>query len=178
LAKHNGSGDWENLFSQYREMVFKTAYLMLDDAQRAEDVLQEVFIKVHRSWHSYDSRKGSLATWLHRITVNQCLSERRNSRPPSVSLETLQEQGLDPPDAHSKPPDEVAAGNEQSERIRQAMNILDGKHRAVIVLRYFHDLSYEEIARTLNIPQGTVKSRLNTGLRMLRAELAEGREVP
>ena len=178
MAKRDGEGDWENLFRQYHDMVFKTAYLMLDDAHRAEDVLQEVFIKVHRSWDTYDSRKGSVATWLHRITVNECISEQRKNRLTSVSLESIQGQGLDPPDGDSKQPDEVAAGKQEHEKIRRAMKVLDSKHRAVLVLRYFHEMSYEEIAATLNVPLGTVKSRINTGIRMLRAELVQRRDTP
>ena len=177
MAKQDGEGDWEDLFRQYHDMVFKTAYLLLDDAHRAEDILQEVFIKVHRSWQTYDSRKGSVATWLHRITVNECISERRKNHLASVSLESLQGQGLDPPDANSKELDELITGKQEHERVRRAMKVLDGKHRAVLILRYFHEMSYEEIAATLNIPLGTVKSRINTGIRMLRAELTEGRDT-
>lgn len=178
MAKCDGDGEWENLFRQYHDLVFKTAYLMLDDAQRAEDILQEVFIKVHKSWDSYDSRKGSVATWLHRITINECISERRKNHLASVSLESLQVQGLDPPDVNSKQPDELVAGRQEKESMQRAIRALDARHRAVLVLRYFHDMSYEEIAVTLNIPLGTVKSRINAGIRMLRAELMEGRNTP
>jgi len=159
-------------------MVFKTAYLILDDAQRAEDILQEVFIKVHKSLETFDSQKGRLSTWLYRITVNQCISERRNRHLPSVSLENLGDEGFEPAAADCQRPDNLALKQEESEKIQQAMKALDRKHRAVLVLRYFDDLSYEEVAQALDIPLGTVKSRLNTAIRILRAELMEGRNTP
>jgi len=174
LAKHCSDEDFETVFRQYRDMVFKTAYLILADAQKAEDVLQEVFIKVHKSLETFDSRRGRLSTWLYRITVNQCISERRTRHLPSVSLENLREEGFDLAAADCRRPDDLALRQEESEKIQQAMKALDRKHRAVLVLRYFDDLSYDELAQALDIPLGTVKSRLNTAIRILREELMEG----
>jgi RNA polymerase sigma-70 factor (ECF subfamily) len=159
-------------------MVFKAAYLILDDAQKAEDVLQEVFIKVHKSLETFDSRKGRLSTWLYRITVNQCISERRNRHLLSVSLENLDDEGFEPAAADCQRPDNLVLRQEESEKIQQAMKALDRKHRAVLVLRYFDDLSYEEVAQALDIPLGTVKSRLNAAIQILREELMEGRNTP
>jgi RNA polymerase sigma-70 factor, ECF subfamily len=178
LAKHCSDEEFEAVFSQYRNMVFKTAYLILADAQKAEDVLQEVFIKVHQSLGTFDSQKGKLSTWLYRITVNQCISERRTRHLPSVSLENLRQEGFDVAAADCQHPDNLALRQEESEKMQQAMKALDQKHRAVLVLRYFDDLSYEEVAQALDIPLGTVKSRLNTAIRTLRAELMEGRNTP
>jgi RNA polymerase sigma-70 factor (ECF subfamily) len=155
-------------------MVFKTAYLILGNAEEADDALQEVFIKVHRSWKTYDPKKGALSTWLRRITVNQCISERRRKPSGSVSLEKLGEQGFDPPDDERHRPEETVMRQEESGRVGQAIGALDAKQRAVIVLRYGEGLSYDEIARILEIPLGTVKSRLNTAVRDLRKELMGG----
>ena len=183
MAKNFGVENVDNfeaIFRQYKDMVYKTAYLILGDAHRAEDVLQEVFIKVHKSLDTFDSRKGAFSTWLRRITVNQCVTERRNRHLPSLSLslERLEEEGFDLEGADSQRPEELAVKREESRRIQRAMKTLDGKHRAVVTLRYFNELSYEEIAQVLSIPLGTVKSRLNTAIRALRQELTEGRNRP
>jgi RNA polymerase sigma-70 factor (ECF subfamily) len=180
LAKNFGVENVDNfeaIFRQYKDMVYKTAYLILGDAHRAEDVLQEVFIKVHKSLDTFDSQKGAFSTWLRRITVNQCVTERRNRHLPSLSLslERLEEEGFDLEGADSQRPEELAVKREESQRIQRAMKTLDRKHRAVVTLKYSNELSYEEIAQVLSIPLGTVKSRLNTAIRVLRQELIEGR---
>jgi len=174
LANDFGVDNFEAIFGQYKDMVYKTAYLILGDTHRAEDVLQEVFIKVHKSLDTFDSRKGTFSTWLRRITVNQCISERRNTHSPPLSLERLEEEGFDLAGADSRHPEELAVKREESQRIQRAMKTLDRKHRAVVTLRYFNELSYEEIAQVLSIPLGTVKSRINTAIRALRQELIEG----
>ncbi len=132
---------------------------------------------VHKQYSFY-SQKGSLSAWLYRITVNRCISEHRNKHLPILSLENLQKEGFDPADVDSQCPADLVIRQEESERIKQAMKALDRKHRAVLVLRYFDDLSYQEIAQALGIPLGTVKSRLNTAIRTLHEELAEGRNTP
>ncbi|MBM4461741.1 MAG: RNA polymerase sigma factor [Chloroflexi bacterium] len=180
MAKDFGAENFEAIFREHKDMVYRTAYLILGDAHRAEDVLQEVFVRVHKSLDSFDSRKGAFSTWLRRITVNQCITERRNSHSASLSLslERLEEEGLDPEDTDSERPEELALKREEGQRIQRAMNTLDRKHRAVVTLRYFEQLSYEEIAQVLSIPLGTVKSRLNTAIQALRQELVEGRFRP
>jgi RNA polymerase sigma-70 factor (ECF subfamily) len=160
------SGDasaFEALFRQYERLVFKNAYLITGTREEAEDVLQEVFVSVWRSRQTFDPDKGKLTTWLHRITVNKCLERRRKKKLAPVSLE-----GLDL--SNTQLSDEVLVTKQEYERLIAAMNSLDTKHRAVLVLRYFNDLSYEEIAQTVGIPLGTVKSRLNQGLKLLRGQ--------
>jgi len=166
--------EFETVFRQYKDMVFKTAYLMLGNTLEAEDVLQEVFVKIHKSWDSFDPHKGKMYTWIHRITINQCISEHRRKRESSLSLERLEDQGFELSKDCSDLPEERLMKQEESERMWQTMGALDEKRRAVLVLRYYDDLSYDEIARVLNIPLGTVKSRLNTAIRNFRKELLEG----
>jgi len=173
LAKQTQVAEFEAIFHRYKNMAFKIAYLILGDVQEAEDVLQEVFIKVYRAGGSFRPEKGGFNTWLHRITVNQCISTRRRKLPPLFSLERLKEEGLDLPEASSQLPEEFLMKQEESERIGGAMSSLDRKHRAILALRYFDDLSYEEIAQVLKIPLGTVKSRLNKAIKGLREEIVE-----
>lgn len=173
MAKQIKIEEFEAIFYHYKDRVFKIAYLIMGNAQEAEDILQEVFIKVYRSGNTFRPEKGSLNTWLHRITVNQCISERRRKSPTSFSLETLKEEGFDVPEAFSKTPENLSMKQEESERVQQAMESLDRRHRTVLALRYFDDLSYDEIAQVLEIPLGTVKSRLNIAVKALRKEIME-----
>ena len=173
MAKQDHIEDFEAIFHDYKDMVFRSAYLILGNAQEAEDVLQEVFIKVYRSGDTLHPQERGFKTWLHRVTVNQCISERRRKHLHSFSYETLNEEGCELPQVSYELPDELAIKQDETRRIQQAMKRLDKKCRAILTLRYFDDLSYAEIAQVLGIPLGTVKSRLNAATKSLREEIVE-----
>ncbi|OGO40353.1 MAG: hypothetical protein A2147_00880 [Chloroflexi bacterium RBG_16_57_8] len=161
------SGDvdaFEDLFRRYEKMVFKNAYLVTGNRQDAEDILQDVFTSVWKSRHTYDPTKGKLSTWLHRITVNECFRKHRKVRP------VLPLEGIDLPD-NKQGLQESVEDRQEYDRLIDAMETLDGKHRSVLVLRYFNDLSYDEIAQAVDAPLGTVKSRINHALRILRSRM-------
>ncbi len=163
---------FEALFRQYERLVYRTAYLITGNRDTAEDALQEVFVSVWKSRHTYDPNKGKLTTWLHRITVNEC--SRRKSRKVSTAI-SLDEKGIDPPEIeHQSQPDDILINKQEYERLLKAMDSLDTKHRSILVLRYFNDLSYQEIAEALGIPLGTVKSRLNQSLKYLKEQMNPG----
>ena len=162
---------FEMLYRQYEKLVFRTAFLITGSREAAEDALQEVFISVWKSRHTYDPNKGKLTTWLHRITVNQC-SKGKTGKAPAVSIE---EKGIDLPEMkHQFQPEDALINKIEYDRLLKAMNELDTKHRSVLVLRYFNDLSYQEIAEALGIPLGTVKSRLNQSLGFLKEQMRPG----
>lgn len=166
LIQRSMAGDqsaFGEIFEQYKNLVFKTAYLMLDNPHEAEDALQEIFVKVYRSLGTYQPSKAAFSTWLYRITVNHCLNQKRK---PSFAPETLDESRLDSQPHHIL---EDRFADEQA--IQQALNRLSAKLRAVIVLRYYHDLAYAEIAQILEIPLGTVQSRLNQGMKQIQHAL-------
>jgi len=161
---------FEAIFQDYQRMVFKTAYLMTGRKEEAEDILQEVFVSVWRSRNTFNPKKGKLITWIYRITVNQCLSRRRKKKPAILSLE---EKSIDLPDMKpGEQLEEVLVTRLEYERLMKAMNALDSKHRSVLILRYFNDLSYDEIAQIIGVPLGTVKSRISQALRSLRAQMS------
>ena len=163
---------FEALFRQYEKLVFRTAYLITGSKEAAEDALQEVFVSVWKSRHTYDPNRGKLTTWLHRITVNQCSKEKARKAPVAVSLE---EKGIDLPEMKPQSqPEDILVSKLEYERMLRAMDALDTKHRSILVLRYFNDLSYREIAEALEIPLGTVKSRLNQSLRYLKEQMSPG----
>ena len=168
LIHRSRAGDEEAfaaLFQKYKNLVYKTAYLMLGDANEAEDVLQEVFIQVHRSLHTFQPTKGAFTTWLHRITVNRCLNRRRKRHLPVLSLDEVSSASM----KGSSLPFENQLAEEKA--IHQTLSQLSDKLQGVVILRYYWELPYAEIAQILDIPVGTVKSRLNLALRTLRKKL-------
>jgi RNA polymerase sigma factor (sigma-70 family) len=162
---------FEALFRQYQGLVYRTAYLVTGSREAAEDALQDVFFSVWKSRHTYDSSKGKLTTWLHRITMNQCSKRKPGKAPAAVSLE---EKGIDLPEMEHSKPEDVLINKLEYDRLLKAMDKLDTKHRSVLVLRYFNDLSYQEIAEALQVPLGTVKSRLNQSVRYLKEQMSPG----
>ncbi len=163
---------FETLYHQYEKLVYRTAYLITGNKETSEDILQEVFISVWRSRHTYDPSRGKLTTWLHRITVNQC--SRKKSKKSSVPV-SLEEKGIDLPEMkHAHQPEDVLINKVEYERLLKAMDALDTRHRSILVLRYFNDLSYQEIAEALEIPLGTVKSRINQSLKYLKTQMNPG----
>ena len=156
-AQANDRDAFAALFAQYKNLVYRTAYLMLDNPHDAEDALQEVFVLVHKSLTGFDPRKGAFTTWLHRITINYCLNHRRKRSFISSPLDETLSNGEFP-----------EAQSAEEDAIWQAVRGLSDKQQAVVVLRYYWDLSYAEVAQILEIPLGTVKSRLDLAIKTLR----------
>jgi RNA polymerase sigma-70 factor (ECF subfamily) len=156
---------FSGLFEGYKNLVYKTAYLVLNDSAEAEDALQEVFLQVHKSLSSFDPQKGAFTTWLHRITLNHCLNQRKKRH--FTSLEEIS-----PPLSTNFPSAQLA----EEDALFQATRLLSDKQKAVVILRYYWDLPYSEIADILDIPLGTVKSRLDLALKTLR-KIIEDQEM-
>ena len=163
LAQAGDREAFAAVFDQYKNLVYKTAYLILGDIHEAEDALQEVFLLVHKSLDTFDSRKGAFTTWLYRITLNLSLNHRRRRQHHSsledVSLRT----------AINFPGAQLA----EEDSLWRATRSLSDKQQAVVILRYYWDLPYAEIASILEVPLGTVKSRLDLALKTLRKTLEE-----
>lgn len=155
-------------FHLYKNLVYKTALLLLDSAEDAEDALQEVFMQIHRSRHTYDPARAALSTWIYRITVNHCNSRRRKSAWRAWIAERL---GIGDSPRHAPSP-EAQLGDTA---VRVAVQQLNHKLRTILILRFYNELTYEEIADILEIPVGTAKSRVNYALATLRRNL-EGNE--
>lgn len=151
------------LFEKYKNLVFRTTYLTLGSTAEAEDILQEVFLQVHRSLDGYNPERGAFSTWLYRITVNRCLNRRR-SRTSTVSLEDITEE-----EASCVAPASDCWADDDC--VRHALGRLSRKLRVVVILRHYWGLSYAEIAEIVDLPLGTVKSRLNLAVRLMRKDL-------
>ncbi|OGB99695.1 hypothetical protein A2V82_01115 [candidate division KSB1 bacterium RBG_16_48_16] len=148
-------GAAEKLIDAYYEQVYAFLFSFCKNKETAEDLTQETFIKVWNSLHGF-SGASRASTWLYRIAYNTFIDWRRRQK----TFYTLDERHDTPIDA--VPFDDVA------EKLFHNLRTLPEKQREVIVLHYQHDLTYGEIARILEIPQGTVKSRLNAALESLR----------
>lgn len=150
------------LVGHYRPSVVRTAFGLVGSLERAEDVAQDVFMRVWRKLPSY-VETGAFRSWLQRITVNVAIDALRR-QPELVEL--------DPEVAdHDPRPEQLALRAEGQARLRQAVMALPPKARAALVLREFEELSYQEIAEALQVPMGTVMSRLNYARRALRQAL-------
>jgi RNA polymerase sigma-70 factor (ECF subfamily) len=163
LIERCRSGDHDafcELFERYKNLVYRTAYLMLNDPNEADEVLQEVFVSLLHSLKTYQPEKSAFSTWLHRVTINRCLNWKR-----SLNLQALFHHPFDIFQKSEASSQEIA---EDRESVRKALRRLSAPLRTVIILRYYHDLSYVEIAEILNVPDGTVKSRINLAHKKLR----------
>lgn len=166
------SDAFEALFRQNEKQVFRTAYLMVGSKEEAEDVLQEVFLSVWRSRETFDPARAKFTTWLHRITFNECLKNHHRKSASEIDLEDF-----DITETANRQPEEILVTKYEYKRLLKALASMDKKRRTVLILRYFNDLPYNEIADILNIPLGTVKSRLNQALVCLKEHMAPEREM-
>ena len=147
------------------------------DVHRAEDLVQEAFVRVHRNRHSY-RRIAKFSTWLYTIAGNLARSEYRKRKRRSI-VSSLQSVSRDDEEYDMPIPDESMSSGRlsnrtfQAEEIRRAFEQVPDPFREVVVLRDVQELSYEEIAQITALPMGTVKSRINRGRRKLQSLLKE-----
>ncbi len=169
------SGDatgWEELVRLHTRRVYALCYRFTGRDVEAQDLTQEVFLRVFRTLGSYRSAEGSFVTWLTRLGRNLLIDHYRRTKQDRVTepiedqLPTLEQSEY--AGQASVQPDRVLAGREASEVLQAALAKLSPELRETVVLRDLQELEYREIADVLKIPEGTVKSRLNRG----RAELA------
>jgi RNA polymerase sigma-70 factor (ECF subfamily) len=161
----------EALVRRYQNYVYRLCCLVMRNEQDAEDMTQETFIRACRALPRFEIREGiSFEAWLYRIAVNCCRSRMRRKW-----FQVLPWPEPAPPlvaDA-DRSPDRVLEQDERRSEILDVVHTLNEKHKLVIILRYYSGLSNEEIARTLDIPSGTVRSRLHTARQRLKALLGE-----
>lgn len=162
----------EHFVQTYQQDVYRLALSILDDATEAEDATQDALLAALRSLDTFRGA-ASLTTWLYSITVNICRTRLQRHKRRKGLIETLGGI-LHIYKTRQLSVEEHAIQNESEEMLWTAIHRMDEKHRIPIVLRYYHDLSVAEIATILQIPEGTVHSRLNTARRLLHAVLKEG----
>ena len=159
----------EMLVRQYETLVFRLALSIVGDQDEANEITQETFLSALRSLRSYQE-KQSLKAWLYTIALNhsrshlrkQKIVERLRTTLTSIFRVDAQKQGS---------PEETVMQNEKEAQIWRSLNQLDERHRIVVVLRYFHELSVTEISEILSVNEGTIHSRLHTAREKLRNAL-------
>jgi len=166
------------LVAEHQRMVVQLAMNLLGDRDEALDLSQEVFLRVFRTIHRFRGQ-SSLRTWIYRIAVNQARNRhrfwRRRHRADQVSLDQHLEAHGDFLSGGESTPDRMLAQKELARRLQEALDRLPFDQRTAIVLREIDGLSYEEIAYSLGVAIGTVKSRLTRARQALRLELHEAR---
>jgi RNA polymerase sigma-70 factor (ECF subfamily) len=163
-----------DLVAAHQRMVYSLALNLLADRDEALDLSQEVFLRVFRTLSSFRGQ-SALRTWIYRIAVNQARNRqrswRRRRRQDQVSLDDYLRSFGDMESRQDVLPDRLLASKETAARIRQALDRLPFEQRTALVLREVDGLRYEEIAFSLDVAVGTVKSRLTRARQALRAEL-------
>jgi len=161
---------WEELVRVHTRKVYGLCYRFTGSGSEAQDLTQEVFLRVFRTVKTFRSTEGSFATWLARVTRNLLIDHYRRTRQERVTdsieeqLPMIEEEGA----TASARPDQAVAGREASEILQATLQKLSPDLREAVILRDLQEMEYREIAEVLQIPEGTVKSRINRG----RAELA------
>ena len=155
---------WEALLRDYTRKIYNLCYRFTGRVEEAEDVTQEVFIKVFQTLKSYDAAQGAFSTWLNRVARNHLVDHYRRTRKDRVtsSLEDELSEAEQKPSPQMEPTGQVES-RERRETLQSALDKLSPDLREAVILRDLHDLDYEEIALVLKVPQGTVKSRINRG---------------
>ena len=181
LVQRCASGDeaaCAEVVADHQRMVIQLAMNLLSDRDEAMDLSQEVFLRVFRTIHRFRGQ-SSLRTWIYRIAVNQARNRhrfwRRRHRADQVSLDQHIALHGEFRSNGDTTPDRVLAQKELAERLQQALDQLPFDQRTAIVLREIDGLSYDEIAFSLGVAIGTVKSRLTRARQSLRLELREAR---
>ena len=170
LIDRSAAGDQEafrQLVIRHHRLVINVAFRALGELSLAEDVAQEVFLKVYKALPGYRHEKP-FTHWLHRVAANAVTDALRRRRP-IVSLDGMEQ----PTASRESDPLDVATRHDLQKAVRQAIASLPSHYRDTIALQAFGELSYEEIAKTLDIPLGTVMSRLSGAKRLLRERLGD-----
>ena len=160
-------GAFESLVWAYQDRLYAFAVRMTGDHHDAQEITQDAFVRAYRALGGYDRKRISaleLRPWLYTIALNAVRNSKRGSRTVLVSLDGVEHAAADDP----------AGDVERSSEVARLLASLPPRHRAAVLLRYFEDLSYEEIAEVLGEPVGTVKSNVHRGIARLRAAVEEG----
>lgn len=168
-------GAFDALFERYKDYVYRVAFFVTRNSGDAEEAVQDTFIDVLRALPRYDTTGSArFETWLYRVTVNRCHSRLRRKRLPSADWDDVVELIDRIVNGHpNHQPERATVSREQKSALWQAVDVLPETHRAVVVLRYQGELSYDEIAQALEISVGTVKSRLYNAHKRLETLLED-----
>jgi len=169
LAGHTAA--FGELVRKYQDRLYNTVAHVAGNAEDARDIVQDAFVQAFIKLDTFQ-RKSAFYTWLYRIAFNLAASHRRRQRPP-LSLDHVRETaGIEPMDS-LRPPNEQLDQDERCRQVRRAIGQLNDEYRVVVVLREIDGCRYETIAEILELPIGTVRSRLHRARLQLREKLKE-----
>jgi RNA polymerase sigma-70 factor (ECF subfamily) len=162
-AKLGDQDAFTDLVEAYQNPVYNLCYRMLGTPQAAEDAAQESFWRAYKNLDRYDHNR-SFATWLLSITAHYCIDQQRRKRLPTMDLDEIIEFAADDP---TPGPETTLIEDEFSDDVQQQLGKLSENDRAVLILRYWHECSEEEICQALSISKSAVKSRLHRARRKM-----------
>lgn len=162
-ALENDQSAYQTLMEKYRRLVQNLVYKMISNKDDVDDLTQEAFIKAFNSLEKFD-REYAFSTWLYKIASNNCIDYIRKKKLNTFSLDkeishTDEDLRFEIPDEDFKP-DRSIIQNQRTVFLKKAIDSLPAKYRKVILLRHKEEMDYEEIAKTLGVPIGTVKAHL------------------
>lgn len=167
---------FNRIVESYQVPVYNLAYRMLGNEAEAEDAAQETFLRAYTQLHTYRP-EHKLSTWLLSIASHYCVDRLRRRRFTWVSVDEEPIQQMLESFADDQAPEQALLAAEESDRVQAMLDSLDPMYRTPLILRYWYDLSYQEIAQTLKITEAAVKTRLHRGRQqlaaLLRAQLPE-----
>lgn len=170
---------FERLIKDYQKMAYNVAYRIMGNEEDAKDMTQEALIKVYRKLDSF-RMDAQFSTWLYRIVMNTCKDELRKKKMKVISIDQsietddgkmhmdLEDEGLHP--------DELLVQKETQSEVHAALQEVSEKNRVVVVLRDIKGFSYQEISDIIDVPVGTIKSRISRGRNELKTVLLNKRE--
>lgn len=171
LIARAGDGDqaaFQELVERYQGAVYNLAYRMLGVPEEAEDAAQEIFVRVYRQLARYD-RSRKFSTWVLAIATNYCIDQLRRRRLQLVPLENIIPWAR----AREAGPEREALDREACDELQGLLRRLPEKYRAVLILRYWEELSCAEIGEVLRVPEGTVKTQLHRARKALERLMSE-----
>jgi RNA polymerase sigma-70 factor (ECF subfamily) len=179
LAREGERDAFAELVNIYKGKLFHLAYRMLNNRQEAEDIVQDTFMRTYENLERYDAAH-KFSTWIYRIATNLCIDRLRKKKAAfSLDADVSEGDGLDGYSIlHAKDPspEQELILSERQQVVHLAMEALPVKYKSAMALKYYHDLSLQEISDILGIPVSTVKTRIHRGRDYLRRRLEKDRE--
>jgi len=173
LVRRARAGDgsaWEDIVSAFSRRIFNLAYRFTSSVEGAEDLTQEVFIRIYRTLDQYDSKQGDLANWLMRLARNLIIDDYRHRQrnPQNTMADTVDDHQYHLRAVGTSAHKEMER-REVAAQVQEGIDKLPSDLKTCVILRDIEEMTYQEIVDVLRIPEGTVKSRINRG----RIELAK-----